>query len=55
VLEAEGRHLRIKDHVIIVGYGLKWGNLARVLSETEVRHIALDLDGDTVQREAAQG
>ncbi len=55
VLEAEGRHLRIKDHVIIVGYGLNGRNLARVLGETEVPYIALDLDGDAVRREAAHG
>jgi CPA2 family monovalent cation:H+ antiporter-2 len=55
VLEEEGRHLRIKDHVIIVGYGLNGRNLARVLSETEVPYIALDLDGDIVRREAAHG
>ena len=53
--ETEGRHLRIKDHVIIVGYGLNGRNLARVLGETEVPYIALDLDGDTVRREAAHG
>ena len=55
ILEVEGRHLRIKDHVIIVGYGLNGRNLARVLSETEVPHVALDLDGDTVRREAQHG
>jgi monovalent cation:H+ antiporter-2, CPA2 family len=55
VLESEGRHLRIKDHVIIVGYGLNGRNLARVLGETEVPYIALDLDGDTVRREAQHG
>lgn len=55
VLETEGRHLRIKDHVIIVGYGLNGRNLARVLGETEVPYIALDLEGDTVRREAAHG
>jgi len=55
VLETEGRHLRIKDHVIIVGYGLNGRNLARVLGETEVPYIALDLDGDKVKREAQHG
>lgn len=55
VLESEGRHLRIRDHVIIVGYGLNGRNLARVLGETEVPYLALDLDGDTVQREAQHG
>ncbi len=55
VLETEGRRLRIKDHVIIAGYGLNGRNLARVLSETEVPYVALDLDGDTVRREAQHG
>ena len=55
VLETKGRHLRIKDHVIIVGYGLNGRNLARVLGETEVPYIALDLDGDAVRREAQHG
>ncbi len=55
VLETEGRHLHIKDHVIIVGYGLNGRNLARVLGETEVPYIALDLDGDAVRREAQHG
>jgi CPA2 family monovalent cation:H+ antiporter-2 len=38
-----------------VGYGLNGRNLARVLGETEVPYIALDLDGDTVRREAQHG
>ncbi len=54
-LQTEGKHIRIKDHVIIVGYGLNGRNLARVLSETEIPHVALDLDGDTVRREAQHG
>jgi CPA2 family monovalent cation:H+ antiporter-2 len=54
-LQAEGKHIRLKDHVIIVGYGLNGRNLARVLSETEIPHLALDLDGDTVRRESRHG
>ena len=53
--EVEGRHLKIKDHVIIVGYGLNGRNLARVLGDTEIPYVALDLDGDTVRREAQHG
>ena len=55
VLQTEGRQIRLKDHVIIVGYGLNGRNLARVLSETENPHLALDLDGDTVRRESRHG
>jgi CPA2 family monovalent cation:H+ antiporter-2 len=55
LLQTEGKHIRLKDHVIIVGYGLNGRNLARVLSETEIPHLALDLDGDTVRRESRHG
>jgi CPA2 family monovalent cation:H+ antiporter-2 len=55
LLEMEGRHLRIRDHVIIVGYGLNGRNLARVLSETEIPYVVLDLDGDIVRRDAKLG
>ena len=55
ILQGEGKQIRIKDHVIIVGYGLNGRNLARVLGETEIPFVALDLDGDTVRREARHG
>lgn len=54
-LQVQGKQIRLKDHVIIVGYGLNGRNLARVLSETEIPHLALDLDGDTVRRESRHG
>ncbi len=47
--------IKIRDHVIIMGYGLNGRNLARVLGETEIPYVALDLDGDTVRREARTG
>lgn len=55
VLELEGRNLRIKDHVIIVGYGLSGRNLVRVLSDAEVPYVALDLNSATVHRESQHG
>jgi CPA2 family monovalent cation:H+ antiporter-2 len=55
VLRTEGNQIRMKDHVIIVGYGLNGRNLARVLGETEIPYLALDLDGDIVSREAKHG
>jgi len=55
LLQSAGKQIRIKDHVIIAGYGLNGRNLARVLSETEIPFVALDLDGDTVRREARHG
>ena len=38
-----------------MGYGLNGRNLARVLGETEIPYLALDLDGDIVSREAKHG
>jgi len=55
LLQAESRHLKIKDHVVVVGYGLNGRNLARVLEETEIPYVVLDLDGATVRREARNG
>jgi K+:H+ antiporter len=55
VLQTTGKQIRKKDHVIIVGYGLNGRNLARVLGETEIPYLALDLDGDTVSRESKHG
>jgi CPA2 family monovalent cation:H+ antiporter-2 len=53
--QTEGKQIRVKGHVIIVGYGLNGRNLARVLGETEIPYVALDLDGDIVGREAKHG
>jgi CPA2 family monovalent cation:H+ antiporter-2 len=53
--QGKARHLRIKDHVIIAGYGLNGRNLARVLSEMEIPYAALDLDAEKVRRESKKG
>ncbi|GKS60003.1 sodium/hydrogen exchanger family/TrkA domain protein [Nitrospira sp.] len=55
VLVGTESQIRIRDHVVIMGYGLNGRNLARVLGETEIPYVALDLDGDTVRREARSG
>ena len=41
----------LKDHVVIVGYGLNGRNLARVLREVEIPYIVLDIRGELVQME----
>ena len=55
VLHAEGKQILMKDHVIIMGYGLNGRNLARVLSDTEIPYLVLELDGDIVSDEASHG
>lgn len=53
--QAESRGPRVKDHVVIVGYGLNGRNLARVLQQTEIPYVVLDLDGETVRQESKNG
>ena len=48
-------HLKIKDHVIIVGYGLNGRNLARVLREVEIPYVVLEIRGDVVKQEVGTG
>lgn len=45
----------LKGHVIIVGFGLNGRNLARVLSETGIKYVVVELNPDTVKRELAKG
>ncbi len=48
-------HLSIKDHVIIVGYGLNGRSLARVLRETEIPYLILDANPTVVREGATEG
>ncbi len=48
-------HLDITDHVIIVGYGLNGKNLAKVLRETEVPYLIVDLNAQVVQEASTNG
>ncbi|HBP87619.1 MAG TPA: cation:proton antiporter [Nitrospirales bacterium] len=41
--------IKIKDHVIIVGYGLNGRNLARVLGDMEIPFVVLDVNPDAVK------
>jgi CPA2 family monovalent cation:H+ antiporter-2 len=40
----EELHVKRKDHIIIVGFGLNGRNLARVLRETEIPYVVLELN-----------
>jgi len=39
-----------RDHVIIVGYGLNGRNLTRVLKETGIQYVVIELNGETVRK-----
>ena len=45
----------LKDHVIIVGYGLGGRTLAQVLLETQTPFMVLDLNGEQVKRALTEG
>ena len=53
--EAEERAAAAGDHVIIAGYGLNGRNLARVLRETGIPYIVLDLNPDAIREARAEG
>ncbi len=45
----------LRQHVVIVGFGVNGRNLARVLRETGIRYRVLELDGELVRRALAAG
>lgn len=47
--------LNVKDHVIITGYGLNGKNIVRVLRDTGIPYIILELNPETVREEKAKG
>ena len=46
---------KLKDHVVIVGYGVGGRTLAQVLLETKIPFLVLDLDGERVKRALTEG
>lgn len=46
---------KLSAHVIICGYGLNGRNLARVLRETGIKYIVIELNPDTVRQEKKNG
>jgi CPA2 family monovalent cation:H+ antiporter-2 len=45
----------LRDHVVIVGFGVNGRNLARVLRAASIRYVVLELDGDLVRAAKAAG
>jgi len=52
---AEAVKTHLSHHVIIVGYGLNGQNLARVLKETGIGHLVMDMNSDRVKRAKKDG
>lgn len=47
--------IKKSNHVIIIGFGLNGRNLARVLKETEIPYVVLELNPDTVRKMKRKG
>ena len=47
--------VQVKDHVIVVGYGLNGRNLARVLHETEIPYVILDYNSEICREGSKDG
>jgi len=47
--------VRLRDHTIIAGYGINGRNLAKVLRETEIPFVIVEMDGDAVRHEQKKG
>ena len=45
----------LSNHVIIAGFGLNGRNLARVLKETGIKYIVIELNPETVKKEKSLG
>ncbi|MCC6345984.1 MAG: cation:proton antiporter, partial [Nitrospirales bacterium] len=46
---------RRKDHVIIVGFGVNGKNLAKVLRESEIPYVVLEMNANTVRKMKKKG
>lgn len=45
----------LRDHLIIIGYGLNGHNLARAAREVDIQHLIIEMNSETVRRERQQG
>lgn len=52
---ADQKKAKIKDHVIIAGFGVIGRNLAHVLKETGIPYVVIEMNPDTVKLEKQKG
>jgi CPA2 family monovalent cation:H+ antiporter-2 len=52
---SEKKEKELSDHVIIAGFGLNGKNLARVLKETGINYLAVELNPETIRSEKEKG
>lgn len=54
-LAQNGDRTTLNDHIIIVGFGVNGKNLARVLKNLEIPHVAIDTNPFTVRKQTRMG
>lgn len=54
-LADQAGHPHLQDHVVIAGYGLNGRNLARVLNETGIEYVVLEMNPETVRQRRKTG
>jgi CPA2 family monovalent cation:H+ antiporter-2 len=55
ISEGDGFPRKRQDHVMIIGFGLNGRNLARVLKESEIPYVVLEMNSDTVREMKKKG
>ncbi|GIV34241.1 MAG: hypothetical protein KatS3mg031_1776 [Chitinophagales bacterium] len=52
---SDSRHaVNMKDHVVIIGYGMNGRNVARAAREANIPHVIVDFNPETYRKEKAQ-
>ena len=51
----ESSFFKLQNHVVIAGFGLNGKNLARVLKETGIQYIVIELNPETIKHEKKKG
>ena len=54
-VQSQAPHVSVKAHVLIAGYGMNGRSLARVLRETEIPYLILDLNPQVVREALEEG
>src|SRR4030043_757256 len=55
ISESVGFQQKKHDHIIIIGFGLNGKNLAKVLRETEIPYVVLEMNSNTVREMKKKG
>ena len=51
----EPLHQKLRDHVVIIGYGINGRNLARVMQSVEIPYVVVEMNAETVRTERKRG